>query len=219
MKCKGFLFDLDGTLVDSLPAVERAWTNWGKRHAIDADEILNFIHGKQAITSLRHFMRGSSEEAIQQEFHLLEKTEAEDTDGVSALPGARELLAQLNELEIPWAIVTSGSMPVASARRQAAGLPLPAHFVTAEQVKNGKPEPEAYLTGAKLLGLKPEECVVVEDAPAGILSGLAAGSAVIAVNAPADTPRLAETALQLTTLTALRISKAPDGTVTVLTQN
>lgn len=219
MKCKGFLFDLDGTLVDSLPAVERAWTNWGKRHAIDADEILNFIHGKQAITSLRHFMRGSSEEAIQQEFHLLEKTEAEDTDGVSALPGARELLAQLNELEIPWAIVTSGSMPVASARRQAAGLPLPAHFVTAEQVKNGKPEPEAYLTGAKLLGLKPEECVVVEDAPAGILSGLAAGSAVIAVNAPADTPRLAGTALQLTTLTALRISKAPDGTVTVLTQN
>lgn len=219
MKCKGFLFDLDGTLVDSLPAVERAWTNWGKRHAIDADEILNFIHGKQAITSLRHFMRGSSEEAIQQEFHLLEKTEAEDTDGVSALPGARELLAQLNELEIPWVIVTSGSMPVASARRQAAGLPLPAHFVTAEQVKNGKPEPEAYLTGAKLLGLKPEECVVVEDAPAGILSGLAAGSAVIAVNAPADTPRLAETALQLTTLTALRISKAPDGTVTVLTQN
>ncbi len=86
-------------------------------------------------------------------------------------------------------------------------------------MKNGKPEPDAYLTGAKLLGLKPEECVVVEDAPAGILSGLAAGCAVIAVNAPADTPRLAETTLQLTTLTALRISKAPDGTVTVLTQN
>ncbi|MDU6538767.1 sugar phosphatase [Mixta calida] len=219
MKCRGFLFDLDGTLVDSLPAVERAWTHWGKRHAIDADEILNFIHGKQAITSLRHFMRGSSEEEIQQEFRLLEKTEAEDTDGVRALPGARDLLEQLNALEIPWAIVTSGSMPVASARRQAAGLPLPVHFVTAEQVKNGKPEPDAYLTGAKLLGLKPEECVVVEDAPAGILSGLAAGCAVIAVNAPADTPRLAETSLQLTTLTALRISKAPDGTVTVLTQN
>lgn len=218
MKCKGFLFDLDGTLVDSLPVVERAWSNWGKRHGIDADEILDFIHGKQAITSLRHFMSGSSEEAIQQEFTLLEKTEAEDTDGVTALPGARELLAHLNALEIPWAIVTSGSMPVASARRQAAGLPLPTHFVTAERVKKGKPEPDAYLLGAELLGLSPSDCVVVEDAPAGILSGLAAGCAVIAVNAPADTPRLADTALQLTTLSALRISKADDGTITVLTQ-
>ncbi|MGD8202866.1 sugar phosphatase [Pantoea sp. FN0305] len=218
MKCKGFLFDLDGTLVDSLPAVERAWSNWGKRHGIDADEILDFIHGKQAITSLRHFMRGCSEEEIQQEFQLLEKTEAEDTEGVTALPGARELLEHLNALAIPWAIVTSGSVPVASARRQAAGLPLPTHFVTAERVKNGKPEPDAYLLGAELLGLAPADCVVVEDAPAGILSGLAAGCAVIAVNAPADTPRLAETALQLTTLTALRITKEDDGTITVLTQ-
>lgn len=218
MKCKGFLFDLDGTLVDSLPAVERAWSNWGKRHGIEADEILNFIHGKQAITSLRHFMPGSSEEAIQQEFHWLEKVEAEDTDGVTALPGACELLEQLNAQAIPWAIVTSGSMPVASARRQAAGLPLPAHFVTAERVKNGKPEPDAYLIGAELLGLPPADCVVVEDAPAGILSGLAAGCAVIAVNAPADTPRLAETALQLTTLTALRIKKEHDGTITLLTE-
>lgn len=218
MKCKGFLFDLDGTLVDSLPVVERAWSNWGKRHGIDTHEILDFIHGKQAITSLRHFMSGSSEETIQQEFTLLEKTEAEDTDGVTALPGARELLAHLNALEIPWAIVTSGSMPVASARRQAAGLPLPTHFVTAERVKKGKPEPDAYLLGAELLGLSPSDCIVVEDAPAGILSGLAAGCAVIAVNAPADTPRLAETALQLTTLSALRISKAEDGTITVLTQ-
>ena len=219
MKCKGFLFDLDGTLVDSLPVVERAWSHWGQRHGIDRDEILGFIHGKQAITSLRHFMPGSSEEAIQREFTLLEKNEAEDTDGITALPGARELLEHLNALAIPWAIVTSGSMPVASARRQAAGLPLPSHFVTAERVKKGKPEPDAYLLGAELLGLAPAECVVVEDAPAGILSGLAAGCPVIAVNAPTDTPRLAETALQLTSLSALRISKADDGTVTVLTQS
>ena len=218
MKCKGFLFDLDGTLVDSLPVVERAWSNWGKRHGIEADEILDFIHGKQAITSLRHFMRGSSEEEIQQEFKRLEKTEAEDTEGVTALPGARELLEQLNALAIPWAIVTSGSVPVASARRQAAGLPLPTHFVTAERVEKGKPEPDAYLLGAELLGLPPTDCVVVEDAPAGILSGLAAGCAVIAVNAPADTPRLEETALQLSSLNALRITKNDDGTITVLTQ-
>ncbi|QHM71816.1 sugar phosphatase [Mixta intestinalis] len=218
MKCRGFLFDLDGTLVDSLPVVERAWSNWGKRHGIAADEILSFIHGKQAITALRHFMPDSSEETIQQEFRLLEKTEAEDTDGITALPGALALLERLDALDIPWAIVTSGSMPIASARHKAGGLPLPQHFVTAEQVKNGKPEPDAYLIGAELLGLSPAECVVVEDAPAGILSGLAAGCAVIAVNAPDDTPRLSETAMRLTSLASLYISKEEDGTVRVLNQ-
>ncbi|WP_312240191.1 sugar phosphatase [Pantoea sp.] len=214
MKCKGFLFDLDGTLVDSLPVVERAWSNWGKRHGIAADEILSFIHGKQALTSLRHFMAGQPEAAIQAEFRQLEKTEAEDTDGVRALPGAKALLDKLNELQIPWAIVTSGSIPVAHARHKAAGLPQPEVFITAEQVSRGKPEPDPYLLGAEKLGLAAESCVVVEDAEAGILSGLNAGCAVIAVNAPADAPRLSETALQLKTLEALIIDKQQDGSIT-----
>lgn len=215
MKCKGFLFDLDGTLVDSLPVVERAWVNWASRHGIAADEVLSFIHGKQAITSLRHFMAGASEEAIQQEFFALEKIEAEDTDGIVALPGAKALLATLDELDIPWAIVTSGSMPVASARRKAAGLPEPEDFVTAERVQNGKPEPDAYLLGAQLLELEPEECVVVEDAAAGILSGLAAGCHVIAVNAPAGSPRLDDVDMLLNALDELIINKNADGTVDV----
>ncbi|MBV4365566.1 sugar phosphatase [Erwinia sp. BNK-24-b] len=215
MKCKGFLFDLDGTLVDSLPVVERAWTNWASQHDIAADDVLNFIHGKQAITSLRHFMAGASEETIQQEFLALEKTEAEDTEGVVALPGAVQLLATLNELHIPWAIVTSGSVPVASARRKAAGLPEPEVFVTAERVQNGKPAPDAYLLGAQLLELEPEECVVVEDAAAGILSGLAAGSHVIAVNAPAGSPRLEDVDMLLTSLEELIINKNGDGTIDV----
>ncbi|WP_158783673.1 sugar phosphatase [Pantoea sp. BAV 3049] len=215
MKCKGFLFDLDGTLVDSLPVVERAWVNWAKRHDIAADEVLNFIHGKQAITSLRHFMAGASEEAIQQEFFALERIEAEDTDGIVALPGALQLLYTLNELDIPWAIVTSGSVPVASARRRAAGLPEPEEFVTAERVQNGKPAPDAYLLGAQLLELEPEECVVVEDAAAGILSGLAAGCHVIAVNAPAGSPRLEEVDMLLNSLEELVIHKNPDGMIDV----
>ncbi|WP_435930616.1 sugar phosphatase [Dryocola sp. BD613] len=216
MKCKGFLFDLDGTLVDSLPAVERAWINWAKRFDISPAEVLGFIHGKQAITSLRHFMAGASEEEIQQEFTRLEKIESEDTDGVTALPGAVELLAHLNEAGIPWAIVTSGSVPVAAARRLAGGLPEPEVFVTAERVARGKPEPDAYLLGAQLLGLEPEECVVVEDAPAGVLSGLAAGCHVIAVNAPADTPRLEHVDYVLRALSELLIQKLPDGSVEVL---
>lgn len=215
MKCKGFLFDLDGTLVDSLMVVERAWSNWGRRRGIDTEEILAFIHGKQAITSLRHFMQGASAEEVQKEFLALERLEAEDTDGIVALPGALSLLATLDELEIPWAIVTSGSVPVASARHGATGLPEPHAFVTAERVERGKPEPDAYLLGAHLLGLEPEECVVVEDAAAGILSGLAAGCHVVAVNAPADSPRLNEVDMALTSLEELIVHRDPDGTVNV----
>lgn len=215
MQCKGFLFDLDGTLVDSLPVVERSWCHWADRHGIDHQDVLNFIHGKQAITSLRHFLAGRTEEEIQSEFTWLEQVEATDTRGIVALPGALELLQHLNEASIPWAIVTSGSIPVAHARHKAAGLPMPEVFVTAERVKRGKPEPDAFLLGAELLGLQPAECVVVEDASAGVLAGLNAGCHVIAVNVPADSPRLGEVDFVLTSLQALSVHKLSDGNVTV----
>ncbi len=215
MLCKGFLFDLDGTLVDSLPVVERSWCSWADRFGLSHDEVLNYIHGKQAITSLRHFLAGKPEEEILAEFTLLEKIEASDTDGIRALPGALELLHSLNEQRIPWAIVTSGSIPVAHARHNAAGLPMPEVFVTAERVKRGKPEPDAYLLGAELLGLAPQDCVVVEDAAAGVLSGLAAGCHVIAVNVPQDTPRLGEVDFNLTTLAGVTAQKQPDASVSV----
>ncbi|MFT2793365.1 sugar phosphatase [Serratia sp. T13T92] len=213
MECKGFLFDLDGTLVDSLPAVERAWTQWAERHGISPQQVLDFIHGKQAITSLRHFMPNATEAELQHEFTLLEQVEAEDTDGVHALPGALALLEQINALGIPWAIVTSGSVPVANARRLAGGVPLPEVFITSERVKQGKPQPDAYLLGAQGLGLAPQDCVVVEDAPAGILSGLAAGCQVIAVNAPADSPKLDQVDLILSSLEQLKIAKSEQGVV------
>lgn len=211
MKYRGFLFDLDGTLVDSLPAVNRAWSSWGARHGLAAQQVLDYIHGKPAINSLRHFMAGQSEAAIQAEFRWLEQLEAEDTAGVQAIAGAHALLATLDALDIPWAIVTSGSIPVAHARHKAAGLPLPEVFITAEDIKFGKPNPEPYLLGAERLGLSAPECVVVEDAPAGIIAGLEAGSAVVAVNPPADAPRLSEVALQVENLQPLHISKQLDG--------
>lgn len=153
MRGLGFLFDLDGTLIDSLPVVELAWGNWALRHGVPEAEVLDFIHGKQAITSLRHFMPGQSEETIQHEYRLLERFEAETIDGVSALPGARKLLNDLNRLQLPWAIVTSGSLPVASARVNAGRLPTPPVLITAEQLPRGKPQPDPYLLGAKTLGL------------------------------------------------------------------
>ncbi|CNL25843.1 Phosphatase yfbT [Yersinia aldovae ATCC 35236] len=211
MECKGFLFDLDGTLVDSLPVVERAWIGWAQSRGISPAEVLDFIHGKQAITSLRHFMPGASDAELQAEFLALEQVEANDTDGVTALPGAVALLERLNNLSIPWAIVTSGSVPVASARRAAGGLPLPEVFITCEQVKHGKPQPDAYLLGAERLGLAPADCIVVEDAPAGILSGLAAGCQVIAVNAPSDTPKLAQVDLVLSSLAQIRVDSTAQG--------
>jgi len=211
VECKGFLFDLDGTLVDSLPAVERSWINWALSWGVNPQDVLAFIHGKQAITSLRHFMEGESEETIQKEFLKLEQIEATDTEGVTALPGAHLLLSELNRQDIPWAIVTSGSMPVASARHKAAHLPEPEVFITAEQVKHGKPQPDAYLLGAEGLGLAPEDCVVVEDAAAGVMAGLAAGCKVIAVNAPDDTPGIENVDFDLTTLEVLLISRTDEG--------
>lgn len=215
MQCKGFLFDLDGTLVDSLPVVERSWCHWADRHGLDHQDVLNFIHGKQAITSLRHFLPGCSEEELQVEFRLLERIESSDVDGITAMPGAVALLNHLDEAGIPWAIVTSGSVPVAHARHRAAGLPAPKIFVTAERVKRGKPEPDAYLLGAELLGLAPQDCAVVEDAVAGVLSGLAAGCHVIAVNVPAQAPCLNDVDLVPSSLEQLMINKQCDGGVNV----
>lgn len=215
MQCKGFLFDLDGTLVDSLPVVERSWQFWAESYGVDPQAVLDFIHGKQAITTLRHFMPDKSEAEIQAEFLRLEQIEANDLDGIRALPGAEALLQHLDAQSVPWAIVTSGSIPVAHARHRAAGLPTPAVFVTAEQVKRGKPQPDAYLLGAELLGLPPQACLVVEDALAGVQSGLAAGCHVAAVNVPPETPELLEVDFVLSTLALLRVEKQADGWVNV----
>ncbi|XBS71951.1 sugar phosphatase [Acerihabitans sp. KWT182] len=211
MLCSGFLFDLDGTLIDSLPVVELAWSNWAKNKGVPIAEILHFIHGKQAIASLRHFMPGASEETLRAEFLALEKFESECIDGVTALPGAVALLERLNALDIPWAIVTSGTMPVAAARIRAGRLPDPAVLITAEQVARGKPQPDAYLLGAEKLGFAPGRCIVVEDAIAGIQAALAAGCPVIAVNPPAHTPQKDAVSMLLTSLEQLRIERGADG--------
>lgn len=214
VRCKGFLFDLDGTLVDSVPVVERSWAAWAKRQGITPQDVLDFVHGRQAVMTLRHFMPDASETRIQEEFAWMEQLESEDVAGVVALPGANALLERLNQWQIPWAIVTSGSVPVAHARWAASELPKPAVFITAEQVARGKPEPDAYLLGAQKLALPPGECVVVEDAVAGILSGLSAGCQVIAVNVPQHiSQQNNKVDLSITSLSELRLEKEGDWVV------
>lgn len=175
VECSAMLFDLDGVLIDSTPAVARVWTNWAIVHGFDPEEAVRRAHGRPSITTLREYLPHADHEAENRE---VERREIEDLEGVIPLTGALELLQSLPPER--WAIVTSCTRPLAEVRLRAAGLPRPLQFVTSSDVKNGKPSPEPYCKGAEMLGFAAENCIVVEDAPAGIKSGKSAGARVIA---------------------------------------
>lgn len=172
--CSAILFDLDGVLVDSTRAVEREWRAWAKRKGVDADAIMAIAHGVRAIEVIRCVAPHLDAEAETSE---LEKEEARDREGVVAMPGALELLRSIPEVR--WGVVTSGTRLLAEPRLQFCGLPVPKVLITADEVVNGKPHPEPYLKGAERLGFEPAECLVIEDAPAGIQAARAAGMKVI----------------------------------------
>lgn len=177
ISCEGLLFDLDGVLVDSTPAVERVWTKWAVAKGFnDPAEVVRFAHGRPSIDTMRDLLPGGDFELENQ---VILRGEIEDTEGVVALPGVRELLNSLPADR--WAIVTSCARPLAEVRLKTAGLPIPHRLQTADDVRRGKPDPEPYLKGAALLGIPAGKCVVFEDAPAGIRSGKAAGALVIAL--------------------------------------
>ncbi|MGP5930382.1 HAD-IA family hydrolase [Corynebacterium glyciniphilum] len=170
------LFDIDGTLVDSTPAVNRAWRAWAAEHAIDASEVLAVCHGRRSADTIADFLPADQ---VAAEAEKLEAQEAGDVDGVVSLPGAAELLTSLPAGM--WAAVTSGSQALMRARLSAAGLPVPGNLIAAEDVTEGKPDPQGYRKAAEALGLEPEDCLVIEDAPAGLGAGRAAGGRVLAV--------------------------------------
>ena len=176
----GFLFDLDGTLVDSKPAVERAWIKLAQEAQIPLEKMVG-LHGIPAEQSLRMLLEDRSEEEIKSWVDRIEFLESSDTTGVVPLPGAKNLLNELNERNIPWTIVTSCTIPLAISRVTAAGIEMPDHSVTFNDVKLGKPHPEPFILGAKRIGLNPSQCWVIEDAPAGVKSGKSAGCTVAAV--------------------------------------
>jgi len=174
--CKAVLFDLDGVLVDSTPAVARVWARWATAHGISPDLAIAQAHGRRSIETIRAIAPQMNAE---KENVWVEQMEIEDKEGVTAIPGAARLLASLPQDR--FAIVTSATAPLARARLGYAGLPLPQNLVTADDVTEGKPSPEPYLKGAELLRIAPHDCLVFEDAPAGIASARAAGMRVIAI--------------------------------------
>jgi sugar-phosphatase len=168
------LFDNDGVLVDSVDSGNEAWTLWAREHDLDPAVLLPMIHGRRAEDTVATLVDEPRRAAAVQRINDLELATASST---RAMPGARELLAALDQ--VPWAVVTSAIRALAVARLQAAGLPLPAVLVTAEQVGAGKPAPDGYRTAAERLRVPASECVVFEDAPAGVEAGYAAGVAEV----------------------------------------
>jgi mannitol-1-/sugar-/sorbitol-6-phosphatase len=173
--CSAVLFDLDGVLIDSTPAVTRVWSRWAVEHGLDPETVVRIAHGRPSRTTLRELLPNSD---IDREDREVERREMEDLDGVVLLPGARELLNSLPPDR--WTIATSGTRPLAEVRLRAAGLPIPKTLITSSDVKIGKPDPEPYLKAAAKLGFAASDCIVVEDAPAGVRAGKAAGARVIA---------------------------------------
>jgi sugar-phosphatase len=176
LTCQAILFDLDGTLVESNSFIERLWQDWGRQHGIAPQYMSEVMHGRRA-REIIHIV--APHLPIKEEAYAMETAEISNMEGMQAYRGARGLLDTLPRKQ--WAIVTSGTLRVASARLNYAKLPTPEVFITADDVKAGKPAPDGYLLAAKRLNVGPADCVVVEDAPAGIQAGKAAGMKVIGI--------------------------------------
>jgi len=179
LHARAALLDMDGTLVDSTAVVERLWLAWAEPHGIDPETVLRTVHGRQGHQSMAIMLPERDHAINLRENDVMLATEAGDVDGVIEVPGARVLLDALQPF--PHAIVTSANVALMTARMRAAGLTVPAHSVTAEDVSASKPDPEGFLRGAEMLGIDPADCLVFEDSGAGIQAGLAAGMRVIGV--------------------------------------
>ena len=204
LSCAAVLFDVDGTLVDSTPLVERAARAWAAEYGIDPDEFLSDAHGRRTIDRVADFL---PPDQVHDATARLDALESTGTDGITALPGALDLLANLNGL--PHAFVTSMDKAQLNLRANVAGVPLPRVVVTAEDVPDGKPDPSGYLQAAAHLGVDPSACVVIEDAPAGIAAGRGAGATVLAVLT--SHPEGSLTAAHHTVEDLTHVTAAPNG--------
>jgi sugar-phosphatase len=213
LTCRALLFDLDGVLIDSTPAVARVWHQWALDHGFNPEEVVARAHGRPSLATVRDYLPHADHDAENRE---VERREIADLAGVVPLPGALALLASLPPDR--WTIVTSCTRRLAEVRIQAAGLPLPARMVTSTDSTHGKPHPEPYLKGVSLLGFPAAQCVVLEDAPAGIRSGKSAAAKVIALKTTAPPAALRDAGADwiLNNCADIRvISSAPNLTLTL----
>jgi sugar-phosphatase len=185
--CAAILFDLDGVLIDSTNTVERQWRVWAQAKGTDPAAILAISHGMRTAEVIRTVAPHLDADA---EARAIEERETDDHEGIAAVPGAAELIKSVPEDR--WGIVTSGPRYLQSGRLRLCGLPVPKVFITAEDVARGKPDPEPYLKGAARLGFPPADCLVIEDAPAGISAARAAGMRVIGLATTYKADRLTE---------------------------
>jgi mannitol-1-/sugar-/sorbitol-6-phosphatase len=176
IRCQAVLFDMDGVLVDSTHAVARVWRTWALERGFDPEKVVRAAHGRPSIDTVRDFLPNADSNAENLE---VERQEVEDLEGVVAMPGAQALVTSIPAGR--WTVVTSATRPLAEVRLRAACIPIPESLITANDIQLGKPHPEPYQKAAARLGYPASECVVIEDAPAGIQAGNAAGARVIAV--------------------------------------
>lgn len=187
VRVRGLLFDMDGVLVRSEGSIERSWTTWALRHGMPVRETIDAGHGRRSIDTVRA-LRPDLDAEVEDAF--IENLEVKDSHGLVTLPGVAELLAALPADR--WTVVTGASRRLARARMNAGKIVPPTRFVSGDDVPEGKPDPAGYTMGAALLGLPPEETLAIEDAPAGVAAGKAAGCKVLAVADRAQWPALAE---------------------------
>jgi sugar-phosphatase len=204
-RCNAILFDLDGVLVNSAECVERAWRGWATRHQLDPETVIAAAHGRRTIETVRMV---APELSADEEVASLEANEAMTSEGIYEIPGARELLERLPPRS--WAIVTSGIRPVAELRLDLMRLPSPSVMICADEILRGKPDPEGYLKAAAGLGCSAADCVVIEDAPAGIDAARAAKMRVIAIAATYPAERLTAADAVVERLTDLKVVREGD---------
>lgn len=204
--CQAIIFDVDGVLIDSDPVSERHWRAWADRHGVDYGAIARIHHGRPTVETIRQV---APHVDAAQEAHIKESAEADDTDGLTLYPGVKELLAQLPRDR--WGVATSGTRRTVSLRFPHLRLPEPSVMVTADDVQRGKPAPDPYLLVAERLGVAPAECLVVEDAPAGVEAAKAAGAKVVAVVTTNRAEDLGLADAIAPALANLQVSVGPEG--------
>jgi len=209
VETKGLLFDMDGVLISSTGSVVRCWQRWCRLYGMPNADQFQVPHGTRAVDIVRMLKPQFDEAQVAEGLHTIEELELVDTADLTVLPGVKALLARLPPER--WAVVSSATRRLLIGRLAAAGLPVPANYISGEMVLRGKPDPEPYRRGAALLGFAPGECIVVEDAPSGVGGGLAAGCRVLAVLGTHPAAQLRAATWLARSLEALEVTVKADG--------